>query len=247
MQISATIITFNEGERIGRCLRSVAWCDEIVVVDSGSTDLTCRIAEDAGARVLRRDWPGYVRQKNRAAEEARFDWILSLDADEELSPRLRAELESLHGRDSDLAGYSMPRLAHYLGGWIRHSGWYPDRKIRLYDRRRGRWTGGAVHESVQVDGPVGRLQGDLLHYTCDSLSEHIQRVDRYTSLAADELAAEGKRIGWRGLTLAPLWKFLRTFIVESGWRDGYRGLFIAQMAAFYVWSRNAKTRERLSP
>jgi glycosyltransferase involved in cell wall biosynthesis len=244
LNISATIITLNEESRLQRALDSLGFCDEIVVVDSGSSDRTCAIAAEAGARVLSREWTGYADQKNHAAAAASYDWILALDADEEVTPELRASISGLTLDRATHSGYRFPRLARYLGRWIRHSGWYPDAKIRLYDRRRGAWHGDYVHESVRVDGAVGELSGDLLHYTCDSLEEHKQRVERYTDLAAQELVDGTRRVGWARILFSPPWAFMRSYILQQGFRDGGQGLLIARMAATYVRAKYSKARER---
>lgn len=244
MKISATIITLNEERNLRRALETLDCADEVVVVDSGSTDRTREIACSYGARVMEHPWPGYAAQKNFAAAQAAHDWILSLDADEALSETLSAEIMRLKKEGPRAAGYRMPRRAQYLGRWILHSGWYPDYKLRLYDRRRGRWTGDYVHESVQVDGPVESLQADLLHYTCDSLSEHLRTLDRYTTLAAQELRAQGRRANAARLLLAPPATFLKTYLLQQGFRDGYPGLLIAAMAAWYVFLKWAKTLEQ---
>ncbi len=243
MQISATLITLNERENLPRALASLAFCDEVVVVDSGSTDGTVELAEQLGARVSHRDWTGYAAQKNFAAEQASHDWILSLDADEEVSPELRSAIDRLreHGPAAD--GYAFPRRARYLGRWIKRSGWYPDAKVRLYDRSKARWRGDCVHESVVVDGSRGALTGDLLHYTCETFSQHVQTVDRYTSLAAAELRARGRRPGLPRLLCAPPWASFRTYVLQRGFLDGYAGLLIAVMAGFYVFSKYVKARE----
>jgi glycosyltransferase involved in cell wall biosynthesis len=242
LRISATIITLNEEESLPRALASVSFCDEVVVVDSGSADRTREIAERAGARVLTRRWTGYADQKNFAAQSASHDWILALDADEEVTVQLRASIQALQEAGPQHAGYRFARLARYLGRWIRHSGWYPDAKVRLYDRRRGRWHGDYVHESVRVEGSVGELAGDLLHYTCDSLEDHRRRVDRYTDLAARELIANRRRIGLGRLLASPPWAFLRSYVLQQGFRDGPEGLLIARMAASYTYSKYAKAR-----
>ena len=242
MKISATLITLNEEKNLARALDSLRCCDEIVVVDSGSRDRTVEIAEGYGARVVHREFQGYTDQKNFAAQSSQHDWVLSLDADEALSPALEEELRLLKTGTARFDAYSFPRRAHYLGRWIRHSGWYPDRKVRLYDRRKGCWMGDYVHESVKVLGKVGRLRGDLLHYTCDTFSSHIQTVDRYTTLAAKEIVASGEQSGWGGLLLAPPWAFFRTYGLKRGFLDGWQGLVIAVMAAFYVFARNLKTK-----
>jgi glycosyltransferase involved in cell wall biosynthesis len=223
----------------------VAFADEILVVDSVSTDGTQAIAAELGARVIERPWPGYARQKNFAAEQARHDWILSIDADEEVSAPLAGEIVAAMRGGPQASGYHFPRLARYLGGWVRHSGWYPDRKIRLYDRRRAAWAGDYVHESVKMEGgaAVAALNGDLLHFTCDSLAQHLRTIDRYTALAAEELAARGTPVPLRRLSIDPAWTFLRTLIFQGGFRDGTRGLIIAWMAALYTFLKYAKARE----
>ncbi len=248
MKISATIITLNEEHNLPRALERLDFCDEVLVVDSGSNDQTANIARAAGARVLENAWPGYADQKNFAAAHASHNWILSLDADEALSSELAAEIVRLHA-ESDLPydAYRFPRRARYLGAWIRHSGWYPDSKIRLYDRRKARWVGDYVHESVVADGPVGKLRGDLLHYTCNDFADHIRTVNRYTTLAAREWRdnhgpiPRGQVPAWR-LFAAPPWAFLRSFILQRGFLDGRRGFLIAWMAAFYVFAKYAKAR-----
>src|SRR3954468_1177103 len=207
MKISATIITFNEERNIARVIESLRCCDEILVLDSGSNDRTGEIAAKLGARVVEASWHGYAAQKNIAAELAAHDWILSLDADESLSEALEAEIWQIKKAGPKFDGYTMPRLAQYLGRWILHSGWYPDRKVRLYDRRKARWVGEFVHESVQVDGRIGHLQSDLLHFTCNSLSEHLKTMDRYTTLAAEQIVALEKKVGWPQLLLDPAWTF----------------------------------------
>lgn len=242
MKISATIITLNEQDNLPRALQSLGCCDEIVVVDSGSTDRTVEVARGFGARVIERDWPGYARQKNFAAEQASHDWILALDADECLSEELQRELAEIQRRGSGFDAYSCPRLAQYRGKWIRHSGWYPDRKVRFYDRRKARWVGGYVHESVRVDGSVGTLDGDLLHYTCSSFARHVESVNRYTTLAAHEMAAAGCGVSMTRLLAAPPWAFVRTYLLQRGFLDGREGLLIASMAAFYVFAKYVKVK-----
>ena len=242
MKITATLITLNEEKNLPRALESIEWCDEVVVVDSGSRDTTREIAEAFGAKVFHRDWTGYADQKNFAAEAASHDWILSLDADEALSDELRDEILHLKADSPTVAGFRFPRRAHYLGKWIHHSGWYPDRKIRLYDRGKAKWVGDYVHESVVTAGPVAELQADLLHYTCESFSQHLETLDRYTDLAAKEMAARGVKAGWSRMLLDPPWTFVKTYVVKLGFLDGYRGLVISYTAAFYVYLKYAKAR-----
>lgn len=242
MKISATIITYNEERNLPRAIESLRCCDEIVVVDSGSTDRTTEIAERFGARVLEANWRGYAGQKNYASDQATYDWVLSIDADEALSEDLEGEIWSLKKKGPDCDAYTVPRLAQYLGRWILHSGWYPDRKIRLFDRRKASWRGEYVHESVFCDGKVGQLEGNLLHYTCDSLTEHLKTMDRYTTLAAEEVVARKTNIGYRHLLVDPCWTFFKSYIVQRGFLDGVEGLSIAYMASLYTFLKYAKAR-----
>lgn len=242
MRITATIITRDEQDNIARAIRSVGFCDEILVVDSGSTDQTVAIAKSLGATVICQGWLGYAAQKNFAAEQARHDWILSLDADEAVTPRLAASIRLLTPASVRCAGYDFPRLARYCGRWIRHSGWYPDRKIRLYDRTKGRWVGEYVHESVQVDGECGHLEGDLLHYTCDSIEAHRANLERYTDLAARELHESGRHVGALRPLLTPVHSFVKAYVLQLGFLDGRAGMTIARMAARYVYLKYSKAR-----
>jgi glycosyltransferase involved in cell wall biosynthesis len=242
VKISATIITLNEERNLARAIESLRCADEILVVDSGSTDRTVEIAQKLGARIVEREWPGYANQKNLAAEKASHDWILSLDADESVSEALEAEIWRLKKSGAEFDAYTMPRLAQYLGRWIRHSGWYPDRKIRLYDRRRAKWEGAYVHESLRVDGKIGRLEGNLLHFTCASLSEHLRTMDRYTTLAAEQLLSTGEKPTWSRMILDPPGTFVQTYFLKLGFLDGLEGLAIAYMAAFYNFLKFAKAK-----
>jgi glycosyltransferase involved in cell wall biosynthesis len=242
MKISATIITCNEERNLPRAIESLRCCDEILIIDSGSTDRTVEIAGKFGARVLEANWRGYAGQKNYAADQAAFDWVLSIDADEALSEDLEGEIWNLKKNGPDHDAYTVPRLAQYLGRWILYSGWYPDRKIRLFDRRKARWVGDYVHESVVSEGQVGELAGNLLHYTCGSLSEHIKTMDRYTTLAAEELVARKEPVGYRHLLLDPGWTFFKTYFLQRGFLDGTEGLAIAYMASLYTFLKYAKAR-----
>jgi len=246
MKISATIISFNEERNIARVIESLRCCDEILVLDSGSNDRTVEIATNLGARVVEASWHGYAAQKNIAAELAAHDWILSLDADESLSEALEAEIWQIKKSGPKFDGYTVPRLAQYLGRWILHSGWHPDRKVRLFDRRKAKWVGDFVHESVTVDGGVGELKSNLLHFTCNSLSEHLRSMDRYTTLAAQEIVVRRQEITWSLLLFDPPWTFLRTYFLKLGFLDGAEGLAIAYMAAFYNFVKYFKARD-MSP
>lgn len=242
MKISATIITCNEERNLPRAIESLRCCDEILIVDSGSTDRTVEIAQKFGARVLEANWRGYAGQKNYASDQAAYDWILSIDADEALSEDLEAEIWQLKKNGPDCDAFTVPRLAQYLGRWILYSGWYPDRKIRLFNRTKARWVGDYVHESVISAGRVGQLQGNLLHYTCGSLSEHLKTMDRYTTLAAEEIAARKKSVRLSHLLFDPPWTFFKTYILQRGFLDGLEGLAIAHMAALYTFLKYAKAR-----
>lgn len=242
MKISATIITLNEERNLARAIESLRCCDEIVVVDSGSTDRTMEIAEKLGARVVECPWRGYAAQKNFASEQAANDWILSIDADESLSEALEAEIWHIKKSGPEFDAYTMPRLAQYLGRWILHSGWYPDRKMRLFDRRKARWVGDYVHESVIVEGKIGHLESNLLHFTCDSLSEHLRTLDRYTTLAAEQIVDQKQDVALDKMVLNPLWTFFNTYFLKRGFLDGLEGLCIAYMAAFYNFLKYAKAR-----
>lgn len=234
--LSACIITFNEADRIGACLDSLSFCDEIVVVDSFSTDATREIAHARGARVIERAWPGYRAQKQFALEACTHDWVLSLDADEVASPALRDEIEALRTRgfDGDAAGYSMPRCTEYFGRMIRRGAWYPDRKLRLVDRRRARWGGREIHEKMVADGAVKKLAGELLHYSYRDLADQIARLERYAELMARALHAEGKRARWWHLLLSPAWRGFRDLVLKRGLLDGWRGFAIATIEMNYV-------------
>jgi glycosyltransferase involved in cell wall biosynthesis len=244
MKISATIISFNEESNIEACLRSLWFADEIVLVDSESTDRTVEIARRFTDRVFVRPWPGYSEQKNFAAEQARFDWILNLDADERVSEELSQEILGLKNREEpEAAGFEMPRRTFYLGRWIKHSGWYPDFKLRMYRRDRAGWQPRLVHESIVAEGRVERLTGTILHYTVRDASEHHLRIDRYTTLAALEEYSRAKRASLMSLLILPAVTFVRSYIFKLGFLDGIQGLAIARFAAQYVFLKNLKMWE----
>lgn len=241
--LSATIITHNESANIARAIRSLASADEVVVVDANSTDGTREAAEVLGARVITHQFDGFAAQKNFASAQARHDWILSLDADEELDPTTQTAVEQWKRSEPTAAGFCFARRAYYLGRWILHSGWYPDYKLRLYDRRRGQWHGAYVHESVVVNGPVETLPGEILHYTCNSLEEHRQRIEFYTGLAAREMLERGEQVGLLRRVLGPAWVFWNSYLFRMGMLDGIPGYHIASMAARYVRRKYAKLDE----
>lgn len=244
--ISACVIAQDEEQRIARCLASLAWCDEIVVVDGGSRDRTREVAAAAGARVVEHAWPGFAAQKQYAAEQARHDWILSVDADEWLSPGLTAEIQAWRERGlGAAAACSVPRCSFYLGAWIRHGTWYPDRAVRLFDRRRAAWRSHpqhAVHERVAVDGPVIALREDLLHEPYRDVAEHLATIDRYTTAIAAGLHASGRRAHWWDRSLHPLAEGLRFLLFKRGLLDGWRGLLLTGLHAHYVRAKYTKLR-----
>ncbi len=239
-QISATIVARNEAANLTRALRSLDCADEFVVVDSGSTDETPAIAASLGARVINQPWMGYAAQKNFATSCAQHDWILSLDADEELDAAAQAAIRRWKASEPVADGYRFARRARYLGRWIFHSGWYPDYKVRLFNRRLAAWEGKYVHESVKVKGRVGTMPGEILHYTCDTLEEHAERIELYTDLAAKEMLERGDTAGFLRRGFDPFWVFLHTYFLRLGVLDGHQGFLIATMAARYVRRKYAK-------
>jgi glycosyltransferase involved in cell wall biosynthesis len=243
LKISATIITLNEASDIRAACESVTWADEILVVDSHSSDETRAIARGCGARVVERDWPGFARQKQFAAEAARHDWIFSLDADERVSDELRASIQALRdaGEERLADGYRVPRRSFYMGRWIRGGGWYPDFQLRLYHRSKGRWEGAYVHESVKMSGGarVETLRGDLLHYSVRDAAHHHRMIgERYAPLAARQMFEAGRRTTPLRLALAAPSAFTRSFILKGGFRDGLAGLAIARFAAHHAFLKH---------
>lgn len=238
--ISATLITYNEALDLPQALASLQGvADEVIVVDSGSSDETCRIAAQTGARVISRAFTDFGDQKNFAAAQAAHPWILSLDADEALSAELRASLLAWKRSEPACAAYEMTRKANFLGGWIRHSGWYPEYRVRLYRRDRAAFAG-ALHETVRTDEPVGRLGGDLFHYTVRTLREHNAKLEVFTDKAAEDLFARGRRRWHAGMYLSAPWTVLQKFVLQRGFLDGRRGALIAWAAGRYVWMKYRK-------
>jgi glycosyltransferase involved in cell wall biosynthesis len=242
-KVSVTIITKNEAADIAAALESVAWADERIVVDSCSTDDTVAIAGRHGARVVSREWPGYVAQKNHAASLASHDWILSLDADERVTPELAAEIRETLQQEPAARGFRIPRVTFHLGRFIRTTDWYPDFQLRLYDRRSAEWTGRHVHEGVTVRGAVGRLRGELQHYAYRDIAEHMETIDHYTTLAARQMFEQGRRATLVDVAVQSKFAFFRNYILKRGILDGKAGLIISRMNAHYVFLKFAKLRE----
>jgi glycosyltransferase involved in cell wall biosynthesis len=245
--LSVVIITYNEERNIARCLEAVhGVADEVVVVDSFSTDDTVPISQQLGARVVQHAFEGYVQQKNFATAQALHHHVLQLDADEVLTEELRQSILAAKNNWQG-AGYTLARLTNYCGSWVRHGGWYPDRKLRLYDRRLGQWEGLLLHEryEVAVGQSVSALTGDALHYSYDSVEQHVQQLNRFTSIAADELWLRGKhRVSLFHLLLKPWWKFVHGYFFRLGFLDGFAGLSIATISAWGVFLKFAKLKTK---
>jgi glycosyltransferase involved in cell wall biosynthesis len=244
VKISAVLITYNEEANIEAALRSLEGIvSEIVVVDSFSTDLTVKIARRFTPKVFERKWTNYSDQKNYADGLASYPWILSLDADERLSPELREEIKALGPEEPACSGFSMPRRVYYLGRWIKHSGWYPDRKVRLFRKDRARWEGAYVHEDLVVDGEIRRLEGDILHFTYRNIADHLARINNFSDLGAQKLYAQRKKCRLRHLLLIPPGRFVKSYILRRGFLDGFAGLVIAVLNGYGIFVRYAKLRE----
>jgi glycosyltransferase involved in cell wall biosynthesis len=245
-RLSVVVVTLDEEERIRTCLESVAWADELIVVDAESHDKTVAVAGELTEHVFVRPWPGYAAQKNFGIEQARGEWILSLDADEILSAELRAEIEAvLAGGGDGPDGYSVPRRNIFWDRWIRHGGLYPDWQLRLFRRERGRFVARAVHESVVVEGAVSRLRGHLEHRSYRDVADFLERTDRYTTLAAEDWLAEGRGARpFRDLVVRPLGRFFGMYVWRGGFLDGWRGFLLAVLYGYYVFMRSAKIWER---
>lgn len=240
-RLSACIVAMNEEDRIADCIRSADFCDEILVVDSHSTDRTREIAASLGARVIERDWPGNLEQKRFATAAASHDWILNLDADERVSEQLRAEILALReGGFAGAAAWEVPRLSEYLGRWIRHGTWYPDHVVRLFDRRRGQWSGYDPHGHFLPATRPKRLRGEIRHHPFRSLSDHLRKIDGYTTTMARELHARGSRATVMDLLTRPLGRFLKFYLIRRGFLDGWRGFLLACLAAHYAQMKYAK-------
>jgi glycosyltransferase involved in cell wall biosynthesis len=242
-RISAVIITFNEEKNIGRCIDSLSGiADEIVVVDSMSTDKTSQICLEAGVSFHPMEWKGYSGQKNYGNELAKFDWILSIDADEQLSEELRTSILQWKKLEKpDFASFN--RLTAFCGKWIRHSGWYPDTKTRIFDRRRAQWQG-EIHEQLVFEPAIEvmHLNGDLLHYSVDSLSQQIRVIDKYSELAAEKMFAEGRKVSYLRIIFSPAFKFIRDYFFKRGFLDGYHGFLIAANSSYSVFLKYARLK-----
>ena len=249
MSLSVVIITRNEESNIGRTLASAAFADERIVVDSGSTDRTHDIARELGAKVFDESWKGYASQKNSAIAKASGDWILSLDADEEVSPELAQSIgRATENATSNVAGYFIARRNLFLGRWIRHGGFYPDRKLRLFRRGKGEFVERAVHETMRVDGPTDVLEGDLIHYAYPTLTGYIDTMNRYSSLGAEVAMQKGEvsrsfAAFFFNVRIRPALNFLWNYFFRAGFLDGREGFLLHLYHQGYVSWKYAKAWE----
>ncbi|MDI6775192.1 MAG: glycosyltransferase family 2 protein [Verrucomicrobiota bacterium] len=242
--ISACIITYNEEYKIGRCLRSVTWCDEIVILDSFSTDRTFEICRRYTDRIRQNVWLGYVGQRNLARDMAQHPWILFLDADEEVSPALRDEILAEFERGTgDCVGYEFPRLVYYLGRWIRHGEWHPDIKLRLFRKTDGHSEGEEPHDRIAVRGPVKRLKNPIWHYTYDDIRDQLATLNRFSGITAQQRFVQRRPFHWLDLLLRPPFRFLRSYFLRGGILDGAHGFIIAVLSAYGAFVKYAKIWE----
>jgi len=241
--LSIAIITLNAASQLAACLDSVRFADDIVVVDSGSTDGTQALAASYGARVIEQDWLGFGPQKQFAVDAARHDWVLCLDADERVSPALQTSIENALSNPSS-AAFRFPRCNRFLGRYLKHGEGYPDWSLRLFDRRQARWSTDAVHEKVVTAATVGTLAGDLLHDSAESLATYLTKQNRYTTLAAEMALQAGKRTGFARIALSPLVRFIKFYIVRQGFRDGLPGLIHIAIGCFNSMMKYSKMLER---
>lgn len=239
MKISAVIIAFNEEDKIAQAINSVKWADEILLVDSESTDRTREIAESLSAKIITQKWLGFSKQKQFAVDRAEHEWIFSLDADEVVSEKLRAEILALKNSQNLADGYKIPRLSFYMNRPIRHGGWYPDWQIRFFDRRKGKWKDVLIHESVEINGQIEKLSADILHHTVENAAHHHRMIgERYAPLAAEQMFARGRKTSPIKIATAGLTAFLQTYFIKLGFLDGLAGFCIARFAAHHAFLKH---------
>jgi len=244
MEISAVIITYNEEKRLEPALKSLEGvASEVIVVDAYSQDKTLKIAKKYTDKVFRRKWTNFADQKNFANNKASLPWILSLDADERLSSQLRQEILALKEEEPQVAGFSMPRQVFYLGKWIRHSGWYPDRKIRLFRKEKAHWEGEYIHEDLKIEGKVAKLKGAIHHFTYRNIQDHLDRINTFSELGAKKLYARGKKCRWYHLLFLPFFRLAKSYFLKAGFLDGFAGLIISVLNGYSIFIRYAKLKE----
>lgn len=239
-RISAIVITYNEEKNIQRCLESLSWADEIVVVDSFSQDRTKDIASSFTDKIFDLEWQGFGKQKEIARTKASYDWVLSVDADEVVSEKLREEIKSIINKNDSLDGYYIPRLSNFLGRWIKHSGWYPDYVLRLFKKDKARFDESLVHEKLILEGKTGFLKNEILHYTDPDISHYLSKMDKYTTLSSQKFLAEGKSVTLFDLLFRPMAIFFKMYLFKSGFLDGWQGLLLASFSCFHVFVKYAK-------
>ncbi|MFQ5911993.1 MAG: glycosyltransferase family 2 protein [Nitrospinota bacterium] len=238
--LCVTVITRNEQERIQDCLESIAWAEEIVVVDAESTDRTVEIARKFTEKVFVRPWVGFAAQKNFALAQATQPWVLSLDADEQVTPELQEQIQAVLQADGPLEGYHLRRKNIFLGRWIRHSAWFPDNQLRLFRRGTGSFRAVSVHEAAEVKGKLGHLTGCLRHLSYRGICDFVDRSNFYSSLAAQDLIRRGRSISWLDLLLRPFGRFLSMYLLRRGFLDGRHGFLLALLYSYYIFLRSAK-------
>jgi glycosyltransferase involved in cell wall biosynthesis len=243
--LSVTLITLNEEQNLRPCLESIAFADEIIVVDAGSADRTLAIAGEFTDRLFSEPWQGFAKQKNSAQDKAKGPWILNIDADERVTPELREEILAVLKEKSSLAGYRIPRKNYFRGQWIRHGGWHPNYQLRLYQKAAGRFIPREVHEQVDVAGKVGKLSSSLEHFSYQSISDFLQRLDRYSELSARQYRLEGKRISWPEILFRTQFTFFRMWVLQRGFLDGGNGLVLAVLYSYYTFVKYAKLKEKI--
>jgi len=240
--LSVVIITRNEENNLPRCIESVKFADEIVVVDSGSTDRTQQIAESMGARFFTKTWAGYGPAKQEGVNRATGEWILSIDADEEVTAELADEIREVVATENSANGYYIPRRTNFLGRWIYHCGWYPDPVLRLFRKSRGRFDEAVVHEKATIDGQAGRLKGELLHYSYPDLESYFKKFNRYTTMGAEKAYQEGRRSGWFDIVIRPPVSFVKHYVTRQGFRDGMEGFTLSVFSSLAVMVKYVKLR-----
>jgi glycosyltransferase involved in cell wall biosynthesis len=243
-KLSVTIITKNEEENIKRCLASVTWADEIVVVDSGSTDKTVEICEKYGCKVIQTEWWGFGKTKQFAVNSATYDWIFSIDADEEVTPELAKKIQKLLSQSSLKSGYKVKRQSFYVKQWIRYCGWDRDYPLRLFNRKQGNFNDKLVHESVEIDGDVGKIEKTLKHYTYPNLKSHIDKINKYSDLGAKSLFEKGKQSSIFNALFHSFSKFIKMYVIQKGFLDGKIGFILSYNSAFGVWLKYLKLWEK---
>ncbi len=243
-KLSVITLALNEEHNIGDCLEGVKWADEIIVVDSGSTDKTVELAKQYTSKVLTVEWKGYGATKNFALQQTTGDWILWLDADERVPEELAAEMQTTIREDnSAYAGYDVARRAYFLGKWIKHCGWYPGRVTRLFRKSKSHFTESCVHEQIIVDGKIGELRNDLLHFTDPNLQHYFHKFNRYTSLAAQDVNSSGRRFSLYDILVRPPFLFFKMYILKRGFLDGIEGFVLCVVSSAYVFTKYAKLWE----